>query len=81
VRLGAIVVLEDEAAPAKETAALLAEPLVCVETAGWPVLDRTLQRFLDAGVEFVRVLAAPEAYNRMPPLQGGGDADISPARI
>lgn len=68
MRLGAIVILGDEAASAKDTADLLAEPLVCVETAGRSVLDRTLQCFLDAGVEFIRVLASPQAYDRMPAL-------------
>ncbi len=49
--------------------ALLAEPLSCVEVVGRSVAQRTIERFLEAGVETVSVLVDADAISRKPSFQ------------
>ncbi len=70
VRLGAILVVRTKIEGAQDRAGLtlLADPLECVEVVGRSVLERTIDRFLDAGVESISVLVGPEMYQRRTPI-------------
>ncbi len=70
MRLGAILVVRTKIEGAQDRAGLtlLADPLECVEVVGRSVLERTIDRFLDAGVESISVLVGPEMYQRRTPI-------------
>lgn len=73
--LGAIVVIEagdgcfhSVTPQGNGTASLLAEPLACVDVIGQPMLERTIERFVRAGVEIVSVLVPAKFASAVRPF-------------
>jgi NDP-sugar pyrophosphorylase family protein len=74
VGLGAIVVIGADfegvhsiVPPGSEQGSLLAEPLACIDILGRSVIERTIERFVRAGVEVISVLVPVEMAHHVQP--------------
>jgi NDP-sugar pyrophosphorylase family protein len=71
VGLGAVVVLANNREAVGQNgsqASWLAQPLGCVDIMGRPMVERTIEHLLHAGVEKIKVLASTEVFRSCPSL-------------